>query len=105
MTLETYWPHYLRHHSNRTNRRLHFIGWVALVLLAAAALVTSNLCVFFAGIVMAYTLAWIGHFCFQREPPETFRHPLLANVSSLRMFALMASGRLEGHLARHGARE
>ena len=102
MTFATYWPHYLRHHSNRTNRTLHFVGWLVLLCAAAVALATQSGPWLVAGIAAAYTLAWIGHFSFQREAPDTFRHPWLANLASLKMFALMATGRLRGHLDAHG---
>jgi hypothetical protein len=102
VTFETYWPDYLRHHANRANRRLHFFGWLVLISATPSAVATRNQLVLLVGIVTAYTFAWVGHFVFQQETPQTFRHPLLANVASLRMFALMATGRLGRHLARHG---
>lgn len=105
MTFETYWPHYLRHHSNRKNRALHFVGWLALVGALAISLVTQSWPWLFSGIAAAYAFAWTGHFMFQKEAPDTFRHPWLANLGSLRMFALMATGRLQAHLDRHGVLE
>lgn len=102
MTFATYWPHYLRHHSNRMNRALHLVGWLALLFAAVISLVTQSPLVLVAGVLAAYTFAWIGHFVFQHEAPDIFRHPWLGNVASLRMFILMLTGRLRGHLDQHG---
>lgn len=105
MTFETYWPHYLRHHSNRANRTLHFIGWLVLVCAVAVAVVTRSGLWLIVGVAAAYTFAWTGHFIFQREAPDTFRRPWLANLASLKMFVLMATGRLQRDLQRHGVVE
>ena len=102
MSFAAYWPYYLRHHSNRANRLLHFLGWLALLFALTGTLVTGNILVLLLGVATAYVFAWTGHLVFEREIPDTFRRPVLANIASLRMFALMATGRLGDHLSRHG---
>ena len=102
MDLEGYWPRYLRHHSHPNNRFLHACGWIALLVALGLSLWIRSAVPLAAGVVAAYGLAWTGHFCFQREAPETFQRPVLANVASLRMFLLMVTGKLDGELHRLG---
>ena len=102
MSFDAYWPYYLRHHTNQANRLFHFLGWLVFFVALASALVTRDILVLLFGAATAYALAWTGHLVFEREIPETLRRPILANIASLRMFALMATGRLGDHLLRHG---
>jgi hypothetical protein len=80
-----FYPFYLREHTNRTSRRLHFVGTslaLALLILTLATRVW-----WLAGVALAagYAFAWVGHFCFEHNKPATFKHP---------WFSLMGDGRL-----------
>jgi hypothetical protein len=98
MRFDAYWHYYLQHHTHRANRLLHFLGWLAFLFGLATSLIARDVRVLFAGVATAYAVAWTGHFIFERDIPETWKRPVLANLASLRLFVLMATGRLGEHL-------
>ncbi|GAA4026022.1 DUF962 domain-containing protein [Sphingomonas rosea] len=97
-----FWLHYLREHSARRTRAIHYVG-TALVLAAAAALVvTGNGWWALAMPVGGYGFAWFAHFFVEKNRPATFTHPWWSLLSDFRMFFLAVSGRLGPHLVRAG---
>ena len=88
-----FYPYYLSEHSNRTSRRLHFLGsWGVLVLLAVA-LATRNPWWLLAALVCGYGFAWVGHFFFEKNRPATFKYPLWSLMGDFRLFFETVSGR------------
>ncbi len=67
---------YLSEHSNRTSRRLHFIGSTISLVLLITACVTQMWWLVMLALVQGYALAWIGHFFFEHNKPATFEYPL-----------------------------
>ena len=98
MSMEEFWPLYLGEHLNPFNRRLHFIGTTAAIVLLAAAAAMRRWEPAAAAPVVAYGLAWYGHFFHERNRPATFRHPVLSLLADLRMYGLILSGRLDAEL-------
>lgn len=47
-----------------------------------------------AGVVAAYAAAWSGHFGVEKNRPATFQYPLWSFLGDLRMWSLMAQGKL-----------
>ena len=87
-----FYPYYLSEHSNRTSRRLHFLGsWGVLVLLAVA-LATRNPWWLLAALVCGYGFAWVGHFFFEKNRPATFKYPLWSLMGDFRLFFETVSG-------------
>lgn len=99
-TLDEFWPYYVSQHLNRTNRRLHFAGTSAALVLPALAAGARSWPLLAAAPVSAYGLAWIGHFFFEKNRPATFRHPLLSLRADFRMYALTWSGELDAEILR-----
>ena len=89
-----FYPHYLRAHQNRTNRRLHFIATTLLILLLAGILATGAWVWLFVLPVVTYGPAWLGHFYFERNRPATFTHPLYSLIGDFRMYAETWTGRI-----------
>ena len=94
-----FWLHYLQGHAHPGTRALHYVGTVT-----AGSLVDyyANPWFAVAGIVSAYTLAWLGHSVIERNRPCVFQHPLWSLFGDLRMLGLWFSGRLNAQLKRAG---
>ena len=89
-----FYPAYLAEHSERSTRRLHFLGTLLVIVLVAVAIRTRNPRWLLLAPVFGYGLAWIGHFVFERNRPATFRHPLYSLAGDFVMFKDMITGRL-----------
>lgn len=94
-SFQEFWPFYLAEHSNRANRRLHFTGTTLglLQLIAAPALGIWWLAL--TAFATGYTLAWVGHFVYEKNRPATFQHPWFSFVGDWKMWALMLAGKLQ----------
>jgi hypothetical protein len=77
-TFEDFYPFYLSEHSNRTSRRLHFMGTSLAVALLVGAVVTRWWWLVPAALAQGYAFAWAGHFFFEHNKPATFKYPWLS---------------------------
>ena len=74
-TFAEFYPFYLSEHSNRTCRRLHFVGTSIGVACLVMLVLTWNFWWLLAGLFAGYLFAWIGHFGFEKNRPATFKYP------------------------------
>src|SRR4029077_7278584 len=89
-----FYPYYLAEHSNRWNRRLHFGGKVALLLILTAFLVTFQWWLLVAVPVVGYAVSWVGHFWVEGNRPAAFGHPLYSFWGDLVMCKDMLVGKI-----------
>ena len=94
-TFKDFYPFYLGEHSNRTCRRLHFIGTSIGLLCALHAFSTLNFWWLLAGIVQGYAWAWVGHFFFEHNRPATFKHPLYSFIGDWVMWKDILTGKIK----------
>ncbi len=93
-TFADFYPFYLREHTNRTSRRLHFVGSsIALVLLVAAVL-TQTWGLVAAALVQGYAFAWVGHYFFEHNKPATFRYPRFSFMGDWRLWWEIVTGKI-----------
>jgi hypothetical protein len=97
-TFEDFWPFYVREHSKRLNRRLHFIGTSLVIGCALAALATQRWWVFALMPLFGYGFAWVGHFFVQKNRPATFQYPLWSLGADFVMYAKMWTGAMDDEL-------
>lgn len=95
-----FWPYYLREHSNRTNRALHFAGTTLVLATAAAALIARRPAWLLGAPVLGYGFAWVGHFFIEHNRPATFKHPLWSLQGDFKMWAMTIAGTLDAELDR-----
>ena len=80
-----FYPFYLSQHTDRTCRRLHFMGTTIGLVAALHALSTLNFWWLLAGVAAGDALAWIGHFFF---------HPLYSFMGDWVMWKDMLTGKI-----------
>jgi hypothetical protein len=103
-TFAEFWPYYLRQHSRRRTRALHYLGTTLVIAVALLALLSGRWWWLAAMPVAGYAFAWLGHFAVEHNRPATFTHPLWSLAADFRMWALWLTGRLGHELDRAGIR-
>ncbi len=92
-SFEDFYPFYLSQHSDRTCRRLHFIGTLLAALqLIRTILFSFNLINLLLVLVIGYGFAWIGHFVFEKNKPATFKYPWFSFKGDMRLFYEIGTG-------------
>ncbi|MFL6694402.1 MAG: Mpo1-like protein [Ramlibacter sp.] len=89
-----FYPFYLSEHSDRTCRRLHFVGSSLSLLFLATAVATASWWWLLAAIVVGYAFAWIGHFGFEKNKPASFKRPLYSFMGDWVMYKDIWTGRI-----------
>jgi hypothetical protein len=93
-TFREFYPFYLSEHSNRTCRRLHFVGSTFVLVCLALLVTTGNAWWFAAALVAGYGFAWIGHFGFEKNRPASFKQPLYSFMGDWVMYKEIWTGRI-----------
>ena len=93
-SFEAFYPYYLAEHSNRTCRRLHFVGTTLVIVIAVIAALTANAGWLWALPVAGYGFAWVGHFVFEKNRPATFKHPFYSLLGDFAMYRDIWLGRI-----------
>jgi len=100
-TYEEFWPHYLRMHSKRETRLLHFAG----IFLGACSIIKGVFAFKVGWILIApligYTFAWFAHVFIERNQPATFEYPLWSLRGDFQMLKLWLTGQLSDELIRN----
>ena len=93
-TFAEFYPFYLQEHSNRTCRRLHFIGTSLSLLFLIGLVVTGHIWYLVAAFISGYGFAWIGHFVFEKNRPASFKRPLFSFRGDWVMWRDMLTGKI-----------
>jgi hypothetical protein len=89
-----FYPYYLNEHSDRTCRRLHFIGTSLVLALVLLASIVGPLWMFWLVPVAGYGFAWVGHFFFEKNRPATFQYPFYSLWGDFVMYKDMLTGKI-----------
>ncbi len=89
-----FYPFYLSEHSNRTCRRLHFVGSSLGLVCLGTALATGNAWWVLVGLLCGYAFAWVGHFGFEKNKPASFKRPLYSFMGDWVMYKDIWTGRI-----------
>ncbi len=101
-TFADFWPHYLREHSRRETRALHYAGTTLVVLIGLAVAMSGQWQWAWAIPVAGYLFAWVAHFAIEHNRPATFTYPLWSFAADFRMWWLWLTRRLAPELTRAG---
>lgn len=99
-TFAEFWLFYLGEHDDARTRALHFAGTLGALACIGVYAVTGSAGWLIAAPILAYGLAWLGHFVVERNAPATFRFPVWSLLADLRMLRLWMTGRLQPELER-----
>jgi hypothetical protein len=94
-TFKEFYPFYLEEHSNRTCRRLHFIGSWLVLLIAALAVWRREPMLIWLIPVVGYGFAWVGHFFFEHNTPATFKYPFYSFAGDWVMWKDVMTGKVK----------
>lgn len=89
-----FYPYYLSEHSDRTCRRLHFVGTSLVIALVLTAVLGGSPWLFWVIPVAGYGFAWVGHFFFEKNRPATFKHPFYSLWGDFVMYKDMLTGKI-----------
>ena len=93
-TFAEFYPFYLGEHSNRTCRRLHFLG-SSLALICLATMVLRGQAIYLLyGLLSGYGCAWIGHFGFEKNKPASFKRPWFSFMGDWVMYKDIWAGKI-----------
>ncbi|TPG05498.1 DUF962 domain-containing protein [Rhodanobacter glycinis] len=89
-----FYPFYLGEHSNRTCRRLHFIGSTLVIVVVVLAALSGQLRWLWLAPLAGYGFAWVGHYGFEKNRPATFKHPLYSLLGDWVMYGQIWRGKI-----------
>ena len=99
-TFQEFWPFYLGEHSLPLTRNLHFIGTTLAGLLAIGALFSMTWQPLIAALFSGYSWAWVSHFFVEKNRPASFSYPGWSFIADWKMWAMIASRKIDGELKR-----
>lgn len=104
-TFDEFWLNYLRAHSRRLTRLIHYAGFSTILAGVAAAFWADSWWLALAGLIAGYTIAGSAHYAVQGNRPVLFegaQASLWSIACALRMYALWLTCRLGPELVRAG---
>ena len=91
---EEFWRFYVREHSKRSTRMLHFAGTTLALSLLVFSIASQRWLLLPIVPVVGYGLSWVGHFFFERNKPAAFGNPWWSFLSDLRMCLYIVTFRM-----------
>jgi hypothetical protein len=85
-TYEEFWPYYMKEHSKKGTRILHYIGTTIGFCCLLALFVTFQIKWLGIALFVGYLFAWLGHFLIEKNRPATFKYPFWSFISDWRMW-------------------
>lgn len=93
-SFKDFYPFYLSEHSDRTCRRLHFVGSTLVLAILLYFLISFNALALLLMPLVGYGFAWVGHFFYEKNKPATFKYPLYSLIGDWVMYKDMLSGKI-----------
>lgn len=93
--LTHFYTFYLAEHSDPRNRRLHFFGCLAVIVIILYSLLAQVWLALVLVPLTGYGLAWIGHFFIEKNKPATFKYPIYSLLADWKMFLEIITGKIK----------
>lgn len=104
-SFEEFWPYYVREHSKKSTRMLHFVGTTVAMACAAGAVLLGKPRLGLVAPLAGYGPAWVSHFFIEKNRPTTFTYPVWSLRADLRMWSLIVRGAMDAEVERITALE
>jgi hypothetical protein len=104
-TFEEFWPYYVREHSKKATRTIHFVGTTAAIALVGYAAVRRKVWPLFVAPFAGYGPAWFSHFFVEGNKPATFKYPRWSLQADFVMWSKIVRGTMDEEVARVMNRE
>ena len=98
-SFEEFWPHYVRAHSKRTTRRVHFAATTAALGCAAVGLLTGRRWLLLVSPLIGYVPALASHWLIEKNGETTDDYPVWALRADLLMWKKMLDGTMDDEVA------
>ena len=92
-TYKDFFPYYLREHSKKRTRLLHYLGTGASNILLITLIVTQNYLLIPLVLLAGYGPAWVAHFFVEHNKPATFKYPLWSFIGDHKMYLEILQGK------------
>lgn len=99
-SFEEFWPFYVKEHSKKTTRTLHFVGTTAAMACLAGGLLTKRRWLLAVAPVAGYGPAWFSHFFIEGNKPATFKYPAWSLKADMVMWWKIACGEMDDEVER-----
>jgi len=99
-TFEEFWPFYVREHSKKSTRTIHFVGTTAVMGLVAYAAARRKVWPLLVAPVVGYGPAWFSHYFIEGNKPATFKYPLWSLRADFVMWSKIARGTMDAEIER-----
>ena len=99
-TFEEFWPYYVREHSKKSTRILHFIGTTAAVGTLVTGVLLRKRWMVLVAPVLGYGPAWVSHFFIEKNKPATFKYPLWSLKADFVMWKKIVTGQMDAEVER-----
>ena len=99
-TFEEFWPFYVKEHSKKSTRVVHFIGTTAAMACVAGGLLTKKRWLLAVAPVAGYGGAWFSHFFIEHNKPATFKYPLWSLRADFVMWSKMVRFQMDDEVER-----
>lgn len=99
-TFEEFWPYYVREHSKKSTRTIHFVGTTAAIALVGYAAIRRKVWPLLVAPIAGYGPAWFSHFFIEGNKPATFKYPRWSLRADFVMWSKIVRGTMDEEVAR-----
>jgi hypothetical protein len=99
-SFDEFWPYYVRQHSKKLTRQIHFVGTSLAVACLTGGLIGRPRWLVLLAPFAGYAPAWLSHLLVERNRPATFSHPLWSLQADLVMWGKTLAGTMEAEVER-----
>ncbi len=99
-SFEEFWPYYVREHSKKSTRTIHFVGTTAAVALVGYAALRRKVWPLLVAPFAGYGPAWFSHFFIEGNKPATFKYPRWSLQADFVMWSKIVRGTMDEEVAR-----